>query len=380
MDRIFTVCHVTQLMVVLHLRRHRRLPKAREFLVWHPMVESSPMERFMREVIPAAGFDAILDIRGFESLRPRTQGPLSWWFESARRLRADAGAVRGWLEQHNIDEANAELWADDPIHFNVLFFKQLLHGARQIKFPHGFNLEDSTSPAYMERLTAKLRGASFAKRALFFPWLKLISGVDCGLDRSLGYAESYTFDQSSCWAPESIDVSRLVSIEAFKETYASLPQTIRREVEALLAPINAAAKPVVLLLLFGLSPSARAAYQNAMSRVFQDRQSSFEQHVLLVKTHPAAADGGEEELFFRWLESASPCKVHVLRHPLNLEFLLPLIELDSVLAGPCGALPMLRRVKSGRPVVLPEITDELIKTFPDDRDGYEKLVAGIEAW
>jgi len=380
MVRIFTVYHVTQLMVVLHLRHHLRLPKAREFLIWTPMVESSPMERFMREVIPAAGFDATLDIRDFESLRPRTQGPLSWWFESARRLRKDARAVREWLEKHSIDEADAELWADDPIHLNVIFLKGLLRHARQIKFPHGFNLEDSSTPAYRERLAAKLRGVSLAKRTLFLPWLKLVSDFEGAPDRILTYAEGYTFDQPSCWAPQSIDVSHLVSIEAFKETYENLPQAIRTGIEAMLAPVNAEAKPVILLLLFGLSPSARAAYQIAMSRVFQERRSSFEQRVLLVKTHPAAASGGEEELFFRWLDSVSPCKVHVLRHPLNLEFLLPLVKLDSVLAGPCGALPMLRRVRSGRPVVLSEVTEELIRAFPDERDTYEKLIAGIEAW
>jgi len=381
LDRIFTVCHVTQLMVVLHLRRHLALPKAREFLIWNPLVEGTPMDRFMQQVIPEAGFDGTLDMRGFEGVQPRTQGPLSWWFESARRFRNDAATVREWLRKYDVDEATTELWADDPIHYNTIFLKGLLRRARQVKFPHSFNHEDSSAPELTERFAAGLRNTPMARRLFFLPWLRWASDVDFGPEPRLSFAEGYTFDQPSCWAPRSIVVSHLISVEAFRETYESLPQSVKTETDAMLAPVRQEGRPVILLLLFGFGrdSSSRILHQNTLSRVFRERRDEFNQCTLVVKTHPGAW-GNEEEIFFRWLDGVSPSKCFCLRNPLNLEFLLHKIDLAYVLAGPCGALPIVRRLGTGRPVVLPEILSALIAEYPDDRSSTEKLVAGMEVW
>jgi len=367
-------------MVVLHLRRHLQLPKAREFLVWHPLATPPPMDRFMRQLVPAAGFDGVLDIRDFENLRPRTQGAAAWWIESARRFRKDALEVRRWLSKRSIEDTDLELWADDPIHFNSSFLKGLLRDARQVKFPHSFNHEDSTTPDYRARLAADLRAVSIARRILFTPWLKWLSGVDNGPEPRLRYSEAYTFDRPSPWAPGSIDVSRLISIEAFRQTAEGLPASVKSEVEEMLAPIVKEGKPIILLLLFGLSSSMRVAYQNALSRLMRDRAGEFERSTLVVKSHPGAPGDEEERSFFRWLTNLRPTRVFFIRHPLNLEFLLPEMNLAYVLAGPCGALPIVRRLKSGRPIVLPEIMDEMARQFPRERKALAQLVAGMEAW
>jgi hypothetical protein len=380
-DRIFTISHVTQLMVILHLRRHLGLPKAREFLIWNPLVESSPMDLFMQQLIPAAGFTATLDMRRFDGIRPRTQGPLSWWFESARRLRNDARAVRAWLQEHQIDETDAELWSDDPIHFNGIFLKGLLRRARQVKFPHAFNLEDSSTPQVRDQLVADLRGASKARKYLFAPWQGWVSGVDTGPGSRLNFAEGYTFDQPSCWAPRSIDASHLISVDAFRETYECLPRSVKAETEAMLAPIAREGKPVILLLLFGFGNIASSGilYQNTLSRVFREKRAVFSQGTLVVKTHPGTW-GDAEDLFFRWLDDASPTKYFCVRGPLNLEFLLHKMNLAYVLAGPCGALPIVKRLRTGRPIVLPEILSAHQFAYPQYRSVAEEMVAGMEIW
>src|SRR2546423_10701319 len=117
MVRIFTACHGTQLLVIQHLRRHLRLPPAREFLLWQPFEDMPTVDRFMQDVISAADFAGVLDIRDFESLRPRTQTAAAWLFESTRRLRHDTARVRAWMIENRVAEREVELWADDPIHF-----------------------------------------------------------------------------------------------------------------------------------------------------------------------------------------------------------------------------------------------------------------------
>jgi len=104
MARIFTACHGTQLLVIQHLRRHLRLPPAREYLVWQPFENTPIIDRFMRSVIATAGFTDTLDIRGFESLQPRIQTAPAWLLESTRRLRHDTARVRAWMTENRVAE------------------------------------------------------------------------------------------------------------------------------------------------------------------------------------------------------------------------------------------------------------------------------------
>ena len=63
----------------------------------------------MQSGITTAGFDGTLDMRGFELLRPRTDGSVAWRFNSARRCRTDAHAVLSRMSQNNIVEEDLEL-------------------------------------------------------------------------------------------------------------------------------------------------------------------------------------------------------------------------------------------------------------------------------
>jgi hypothetical protein len=61
-----------------------------------------------------------------------------------------------------------------------------------------------------------------------------------------------------------------------------------------------------------------------------------------------------------------------------LEFLLPQLRPDYVLAGLCGALPIIRALKIGKAVGI----SELIDAFQRDNPTYpvSEFLKGIEIW
>ena len=382
MDRIFTACHGTQLLVIQHLRRHLLLPPGRDFLVWHPQENSPFIDDFMQRVISTAEFADVLDMRDFQSLRPRTAGPVAWSLESVRRLRRDATVLRIWLAKNGITESEAELWADDPIHLNVSFLRGLLRKSRQIKIPHSFNHDDVNSVDWKRSTERQWRDIPWAKRFLFLPWQRWASGVDLRMER-ICYQRGYTFDLPSCWAADSIDVSPAVSIDAFDATYQTLPASTRAEVEANLAPILTAPRPLVLLLLFGLhgrdEEKFGPIYQRSLRRIFADRASELRNCSLAVKVHPGSY-GDEEQKFFDWLRDNVPARILPITHALNLEFLLPQLRPDYVLAGLCGALPIVRRLGVARPVALSEMINLYSDAHPAERESIDAFLTGIEIW
>jgi hypothetical protein len=345
-------------------------------------MESSPfIDKIMRSVISTAGFEDTLDIRDFGSLRPRTDGPLTWWFESVRRLRRDATALRCWMEKNQIDEADVELWVDDPVHFYVYFCRGVLRKSRQVKFPHCFNHEDVVSLEWKEGLERRWRATPWLKKFAFQPWQRWMSGVDLRMERIV-YDRAYSFNQPSSWAADSVDVSHLISIGAFEATYRTLPASARTEVEMILEPIRSGRRPLVLLLLFGLGsePDLRRMYEKSVSRIFAERATELKDCSLAVKVHPGASGFSQEQVFIDWLKRNISTKVYPIVHPLNLEFMLPQLRPDYVLAGLCGALPIIKHLKIGRAIALSELMDAYLQEHPNERQAMLKFLNGIEIW
>lgn len=378
--RIFAACHGTQLLVIQHLRRHLQRPPAREFLLWHPIDNNPAMDRFMHAVVQDAGFDGTLDMRDFESLKPRTQGALSWWLESVRRLRSDAATLRAWLSANDIDEATAEVWADDPIHFNVIFLRGALGRTRHVKIPHCFNHEDCTIPEWKTTLEAKWASSSGSKNFIFLPWQRWASGVDLRMQR-IAYDRAYTFALPSPWSANSVDISSLISLDAFAVTYGGLPGAMRAEVDGLLAQIRQSKRPLMLLLLFGLGTddAFRTLYQRSIARIFAAHAGQLQDCSLVVKWHPGAT-GEQEPLLAEWLRANVPAQIHEIRHPLNLEFMLPQLRPDYVVAGLCGSLPIVRELGAGRPIIIAEWLNLYLQEWPAQRQSTTQFIEGIEVW
>ena len=380
LTRIFAACHGTQLLVIQHLRRHLQRPPAREFLIWHPFENNPAVDRFMNAIVTEAGFDGTLDIRDFESLRPRMQGPLTWWFESVRRLRSDADALRAWMLANDIDEATAELWTDEPIHFHAIIPRAVFSRARQIKMPHCFNLEDCMSAEAKGSFDARWTSVSRAKKFLFLPWQRWTSGVDLRMERIV-YDRAYTFDSPSPWSANSVDASGLISLDAFAGTYSGLPGAMRAEVDGLLKQIRQSPGPLVLLLLFGLGSddAFRTLYQRSIARIFAEHAAQLQDCSLVVKWHPGAT-GEQEPSLVEWLRTNVPAQIHEIRHPLNLEFMLPQLRPDYVVAGLCGSLPIVRDLGAGRPIIISEWLDQYLAERPGEGHAVTQFLRGIEVW
>jgi hypothetical protein len=378
--RIFAACHGTQLLVIQHLRRHSRRPPAREFLLWHPFENNPAVDRFMQAIVLEAGFDGMLDMRDFASLKPRTQGPLTWWFESVRRLRSDADTLRAWMSANDINEATAELWTDEPIHFHAIFSRAVLSRARQIKMPHCFNLEDCMSTEAKGCFEARWTSVSRSKKFFFLPWQRWMSGVDMRMERIV-YDRAYTFASPSPWSANSVDVSSLISLDAFAGTYSGLPGSLRAEVDGLLEQIRQSPRPLVLLLMFGLGAddAFRTVYQRSIARIFAEHASQLRSCSLVVKWHPGAS-GAQEPLLVEWLRTNVPVQIHEIRHPLNLEFMLPQLRPDYVVAGLCGSLPIVRDLGAGQPIMLAEWLEYYLAEHPGERHAVTQFLRGIEIW
>lgn len=376
--RIFAACHGTQLLVILHMRKHLALPPAREFLLWYPLENSAFIDTFMQELVSNADFDGTLDIRNFDSLKPRTHGAALWLIESARRLRRDAARVGAWLAANRISPEHTEIWADDPMHVYVQLLRGMFRRSRHVKFPHCFNHEDAEIPAWKARHEAQWRKASPLKRYLFQPWQRWTSGVDLRMEHVV-YERAYSFDEPSPWSQDSRDLSHLVSLAAFDATYRILPVSLQEEVETILAPIRVGRRPLVLLLLFGLTAELRHAYQRAVTRMFSERAAELSGCTFVVKVHPGTY-GDEEDRLFDWLDDNVSAPVHAIAHPLNLEFMLPRLQPDYVLAGPCGALPVIKRLGVARPVALAEVGDEMCRMIPAEASVFRSLMRSMEIW
>jgi hypothetical protein len=382
MDRIFSADTGTQLLVIQHLRNHLDLPKGRDFLIWCPGSGAPILDDFMKRVISTAGFKDTLDIRSWESHQPRTEGALTWCFESIRRLRCDAEAIRSWMRDNQIRGKNVEIWIDEPYNMSKSLLCGLLRGVRCVKIPHCFNHEDCTAPDFKRYLMVQWKQRTWLKQFGFLPWQRCMSGVDLRMER-VSFERGYTFDAPSPWSTVSIDLSRFICIDAFRRTYEGLPLTVRKDVDAILDPIRQAGKPLLLLLLFGLGENGminwEPIFRRALMRIFSERSTMLENCTLAIKLHPVSS-GVLETRFVDWAQKKLKAKIFPILHPLNLEFMLPYLQPDYILAGPDGALPILKRLKIGNPIILTEVLDSYMQCFAQRSDSLRKFVSGIEIW
>jgi hypothetical protein len=379
MPRLFTACHGTQLLVIQHLRHHLQSSAASDFLLWYPNHNNPRIDAFMKAVISTAGFADTLEIRDSECLKPRTQNSLEWCFESVRRLRRDTETVRHWMTRNGIAEEDVELWTDDPVYFHVVFPRGMLLKSRHVKIPHCFNHEDVTSSEAKRQYEAAWQAIPWPRKFVLGTWQRWATGVDMRMDRIV-YDRAYSFDLPSCWATRTVDVSHLISIEKFEATYKTLPFSIRADVETTLRPIRACRRPLVLLLLFEFSAGyeTQRIYEKSVSRIFSERASELKNCTLAVKVHPST-NGVTELGFFDWLKTNIPAQIFTINHSLNLEFILPQLRPDYVVAGVCGALPIIRQLKTGVPVCLSELIDDAIAKYKMTLRTTDFL-EGIEVW
>jgi hypothetical protein len=93
-------------------------------------------------------------------------------------------------------------------------------------------------------------------------------------------------------------------------------------------------------------PASRHVYESSLSRIFSERAWS------LGIVRSLSAMGIQEKNFIDWAKANLPAQIFPIVQAWNLEFILPQLHPDIILAGVCRSLPIIRRLKVARPVVL----------------------------
>jgi hypothetical protein len=135
------------------------------------------------------------------------------------------------------------------------------------------------------------------------------------------------------------------------------------------------------LLLFGLGTGSefRRLYEKSVKRVFSERAAELANCSVAVKVHPGS-NGGQEQIFIDWLRANISAPVYSIVHPLNLEFMLPQLRPDYVMAGLCGALPIIRALRVGQPIAVAEMVEAYLSLKPEERQTVMNFLNGIEVW
>ena len=332
----------------------------------------------MSQVLKAYDFEAVYELSGFKIPTPRKSGQLLWPLQSLLRHRHDARRFRSLLKRHLADSQYVEVWTDEPIHHPMRFLHGLFPEAVHVKFPHCFDHDNDSSAAYRERMLDAFRKEATWTRRVFWRAIRLYSGVRYNLEYGMQFDRAYSFDVPSPWSKNTVDVSHLIESTAMNETYARLPLSLRREVEEKIHQSSATpGHPWALLLLFGLDENARKKYRDAVLRMYRERPEAFSGLQLVVKPHPLNRND-QPEVLVKELSQALKQVVTLFNCTLNLDILWSVVPAKLVLAGPCGALPVIRRLGIARAVVVAEILEHIISLFPSDKESFESLVDGYD--
>lgn len=378
--RICAAVSTTQLLSLIHILRNQPEDNCRDVLLWYSYDGAIENRRMMREVIKSYEFTADYELVGLKVPTPRESGPLLWPLQSLLRHRHDANRIRALLAPHLRAAASVEVWTDEPIHFPMRFLHGLFPEAEHVKFPHGFDLEDASCASYRQRTLDKAAAEVTRARRLFWHAIRLGSGVRYDLDHGLQFDKAFTFGVPSPWSKDSINVSRLIDSEEMRAIYLRLPLSLRNEIEEKVrAASGLAGQPWALLLLFGLDENLRKKYMDAIRRVYRERPETFSGLQLVVKPHPVNRND-QPGILVEELSQALGREVTLFDCTLNLDILWSVVPAKLVMAGPCGALPTIRRLGETRAVILREILESMETFFPEDKQQYELIAEGFEVW
>ena len=146
-------------------------------------------------------------------------------------------------------------------------------------------------------------------------------------------------------------------------TYARLPLGLRREVEEKIRQASPTpARPWALLLLFGLDESLRNLYCRAITRIHRQRPAALAGLQLVLKPHPLNGNN-DPQILAEELTQALNQPVTLFDSTLNLDILWSLVPARLVMAGPCGALPIIDRLRTACPVMLRENFDYVVLSY-----------------
>lgn len=380
--RICAAVSTTQLLPLIHILRHQPEVNCQDILLWDTSCMGAAAEegaKLMQAVAESYPFAAIYRLENFKIPTQRTAGVIGWPLQFLLRHKHDSQKLKKLLLAHLKDSPKVEIWTDEPIHFPMMFLHGMFPTATHVKIPHGFDLELSANKFDRAARLEQRKLLTTIPRRILWKINKLISGISYDTETGLIFDRAYTFNRPSSWSDSSVDMSQTITLENMKEIYSSLSQYLRSEIEAKIQSVSSPQKkPWILLLLFPISSlESKEIYRNAINRIFQEKSELFSGHQLVIKPHPI----GSTKLPLELVEELSrdlPIEVSFFNCRLNLDILWHLIPADIVLAGPCGALPIVSRLGVARSLVINEILEDSFNFFSEESVEFKQFKEMME--
>ncbi len=380
--RICAAVSTTQLLPLIHLLRYQPEENCQDILLWDTSVMGVSAEEgatLMKAVAESYPFAATYRLKNFKISTPRTAGTVGWPFQFLLRHRHDSQILKKLLIPHLKGNPQVEIWTDEPIHSPMRFIHGMFPSACHVKIPHAFNLELFANKFYRATMLEQSKSKATIPRKILWKINNLISGISYDTETGLIFDRAYTFNRPSPWSDNSVDMSQTITLENMKEIYRYLPKYLQSEIENKIQSVSSSPKkPWILLLLFGISTlEGKQIYRNAINRIFQEKPELFSGRQLVLKPHPT----GPTKLSLELVEELShdlPIEVSFFDCRLNLDVLWHLIPADIVLAGPCGALPIVNRLGVARSLVVKEILEDFFNFLPEDSNEFKAFREMLE--
>lgn len=375
--RVCLALSTTQLLPLIHILRREPYATAETILLWHTQLMSEPESaaNLMTAVIQSYPFAATYRLVGLRNAKQSPQLSIARRFlEYLRNHFYDARSIRTLLAPHLTGNYQLEIWTDEPIHFPTTFLHALYPNAVHVKFPHAFNLEDKSSSDSRNRMLSKSKSSASLQRKFLWLLTRFVTRVHYTERTALTFDRAYTFGATSEWSPHSVDCSTTITVDRMREAYELLPHSLKRDVEQKLNNATMGYQmPWLLVLLFGVDEGRKLMYRAALKRIRNERPELFDGRLLVLKPHPLTFHSRPRELASE-LSSDLSLPVGIFECPLNIDILWHLLPAQIVLAGPCGALPIMRKIGIGTPYIIRELWDEIVTLCPAEAKGHQEVI------
>lgn len=377
--RLCAAFTTTQLLPLIHILRYAQLPPGRNVLLTATETLPEPVQPFYEAVANSHPFAQRVDLSTLTVADYFNQRN----FINPLPLIANFRKNRQWLLRcigiSHIRRDSVELWTDEPFTSRHRFLHAIFSDATRVKYPHGFNLEDSVSPLLRENLRRKLAGQVKLPHHILWSTVSLTTGARITRDMGLRYERAYTFDKPSPFASTSINVNKHYTMDSLAALYQALPADKKKDVLDLIAQASDGSGDAwVILSLYVLTPERQRGYLEALVNLQKAHPDLLAGARIVLKPHPLAnpTELGE---FAKKIEELIGVPTRVFPCPLNFEIIWhQLPKIKALITAPCGVVPFVRRFGLTRVFLAGSLLREFSAPGFSNEPVADELVAGCE--
>jgi len=383
----------TLLPLVLSLQETSKGSKYYDVLIintdYAKLVAQSLLEQMLM-IAALYDFAEVHDLSNLDVCEPRTRmSSLSWLFEFISRHKADAARIfrikedvlrRARASASGKRELAVEFWCDEPIHYQTQLIRAAFPEALKVKHPHGVNLDDVGTEAYMQSFWSKREGLGKRLRRHV---INLTSGLNLGAPNTFRFEKSVTLNRKTNLAPICIDASSAISLEQFTVLYQRLPTDFRTSFEKHLEKLKAGREELFLLLPSGFASQSLIQVAERFADALIELRQHWQGRALVLKTHPSQPSGPGKD-FAERLSRLVGEEIGVLElSPSNIPLEMIVASLSGcigALGDPSHAVTTVRRILGCPTFVLRRGLEEHLRIYSKEPNlaSYDNILSGSE--